>query len=172
MTFPFKPVIFFSKCEWDIWLSWMYFKSPYKGYSNSSVGLWFLSCHVRSFLMRHNLSPYPCTREVIIIFFVHKSFSRIHIKGLTLRRRAAFPHEIDITARRGSSLYPWETENPFIGSAQEPDWRKWIIGNWSVPPVIMLQHCYRTQPQRWDGMGAGCFFYTKVLVLFPLYLST
>lgn len=71
---------------------------------------------------------------------------------------------MDITVRRGSLLYPWETENPFIGWAREPDWRKWIIGNRSVPAVIMLQRRCRTLPLRWDGM--------LLLVLFPLHLST
>lgn len=62
------------------------------------------------------------------------------------------PHEMDRTVRRGSSLYPWETENPFICSAWKPDWRKWITGNMSVPAVIMLQRCYRTRP---EGRGVG-----------------
>lgn len=64
------------------------------------------------------------------------------------------PHEMDLTVRRGSSLYPWETENPFIGSAWKPDWRKWITGNMSVPAVIMLQRCYGTRPEGW-GVGGG-----------------
>lgn len=113
----------------------------------------YLSRQAHSFLMRHNSSPYTCIKEVIIIFFVHKSFTQICVKGFTLRRREAFLHEMDITVRRGSSLYPWETENPFIGWARKPDWRKWIIGNRSVPAVIMLQRRCRTLPQRWDGMG-------------------
>lgn len=60
---------------------------------------------------------------------------------------------MDLTVRRGSSLYPWETENPFIGSAWKPDWRKWITGNMSVPAVIMLQRCYRTRPEGWGWVA-------------------
>lgn len=105
--------------------------------------------------IHHLTVQYPCIKEVIIIFFVHKSFTQISIKGFTLRRRVAFLHEMDITVRQGSSLYPWETENPFIGWAWKPDWRKWIIGNRSVPAVIMLQRRCRTLPQRWGGMGAS-----------------
>ena len=84
-------------------------------YSSCTVCLWGLSCQAHSFLMRHNSSPPPHThthnariKEVIIIFFVHESFTQISIKGFTLRRRVAFLHEMDITVRRGSSLYPWE----------------------------------------------------------------
>lgn len=73
---------------------------------------------------------------------------------------------MDITVRWGSSLYPWETENPFIGWAWKPDWRKWIIGNRSVPAVIMLQRRYCTLPQRWDGMSRGCFFLVVSLMFF------
>lgn len=97
---------------------------------------------------------------------------KICIQGFTLRRRAAFLHEMDITIRRGSSLYPWETENPFIGWAWKPDWRKWIIGNRSVPAVIMLQRCCCTLPQRWNGMGAGCFFYSCFPYIFPHVVNT
>ncbi len=125
-------------------------------YSSSTVLLWYLRCQTHSFLMRHNSSPYARIKKVAI-FFVHKSFTLMCIEGFTLRR-VAFLHEMDITVSRGSSLYPWETENPLIGWARKPDWRKWIIGNRSVPAVIMLQRRCRTPPQRCDGMGAGCFF--------------
>lgn len=125
-----------------------------------------------------SLIPCPCIEEVIILFSVHESFTQTRIEGFTLRRGVAFLHEMDITARWGSSLYPWETKNPFIGWAWKPDWRKWIIGNRSVPAVIMLQRCYRTLPQRWDGMSRGAsfslvsltFFYT-VNTLLLIFLS-
>lgn len=106
------------------------------------------------FLITHNSSPNTCIMELV----VHESFNQICMWGFTLRWRVAFLHEMDITVWRGSSLYPWETENPFIGWAWKPDWRKWIIGNRSVPAVIMLQRCCRTLPQRWNGMSTGCLF--------------
>lgn len=120
-------------------------------YSNLTVYL----CHqAHPFLMRYNSSSCLCIEEVIMIFYVHESLTQICIKGFTLRRRVAFLHEMDITVRWGSSLYPWETENPFIGWAWKPDWRKWIIGNRSVPAVIMLQRSCRTLPH-YDRGGLG-----------------
>lgn len=100
-----------------------------------------------------------------------KRCTTISIRRRTLRRRVASVHEMDTPVRIGSSLYPWETENPFIGSTRKPDWRKWIIGNRGAPAVIMLQRCvYRTRQESWGwGWGWGKLFHLKVLFLFPLY---
>lgn len=70
--------------------------------------------------------------------------------------------EMDLTIHGGSSLYPWETENPFIGSAPKPDWRKWITGNRSVPAVIMLQCFCRTRPWGGGALMARLLFYCKL----------
>lgn len=59
-------------------------------------------------------SPFPfilmrlntCIKEGVTFIFLFESFTQLCSEGVTLRWGEAFLHEMDLTVRRGSSLYP------------------------------------------------------------------